>query len=98
MKVEDPESLILSMTQIIEQEYETIKELTDFEEGLGFAIHRLLELKQIQFNYLKNPFYEIGISLPFALESIEDIDKQINVHIDQLLKLEQSEINTKLFY
>jgi len=31
--------------------------LVDFEEGLSFATHRLLELKQMQQSYLKNPYY-----------------------------------------
>ena len=44
---------------MIKAEYDNIKELTDFEEGLRFAIHRLLELKLLQFEYLYNPFYTL---------------------------------------
>jgi hypothetical protein len=41
-------------------EYANIKELTDFEEGLRFALHSQLDLKFLQFEYLKNPFYSIS--------------------------------------
>ena len=41
----------------MKSEFENIKELTDMEEGLRFALHRLLDLKQMEYEYLKNPFY-----------------------------------------
>ena len=54
---EDTDDLVLNLLQIIEEQYANIKELTDFEPGLRFAIHRLLDLKQLQLHYLHNPWY-----------------------------------------
>lgn len=39
--------LLENLTQIIKQEYDNIKELTEMEDGLRFALHRLLDLKQM---------------------------------------------------
>jgi hypothetical protein len=41
----DSESFIKNLKEIAEQEEATVQELVDFEEGLSFATHRLLELK-----------------------------------------------------
>ena len=76
---------------MISTEYQNIKELTDFESGLKFALHRLLELKMLEFEYLKNPFYLFESSVVDNLDLIESL-------ISDLIALEQSEINTKLYY
>jgi hypothetical protein len=57
---ESEDKLILNLSKMINSEYDTIKELTDFEEGLRFALHRLLELKTLQFEYLNNPYYTLS--------------------------------------
>lgn len=44
---ESEDKLILNLSKMIQTEYDNIKELTDFEEGLRFALHRLLELKTL---------------------------------------------------
>ena len=49
--------MIKNLEQILTKEVTVIKDLTDFEQGLRFAIHRLLDLKQMQLNYLMNPWY-----------------------------------------
>jgi len=41
----DDDKLIESLATIARDEYANIKELTDMEEGLRFALHRLLDLK-----------------------------------------------------
>ena len=48
---------IENLKKIVKSEFENISELTDMEEGLRFALHRLLDLKQMEYEYLKNPFY-----------------------------------------
>ena len=53
----DERKLIENLGQIVKEEFDNIKELTDMEDGLRFALHRLLDLKQIQYEYLKNPYY-----------------------------------------
>ena len=88
---------------MIKTEYENIKELTDFEEGLRFAIHRLLELKMLQFEYLKNPYYTLSELKDSNLqditnEEVDSINSTVNSLIQNLLDLEQSQINTKLYY
>ena len=49
-----------NLSKIIKEEYENIKELTDFEEGLTFAQHRLLELNTFKYEYLQCPFYNVA--------------------------------------
>ena len=71
------------------------------EEGLRFAEHRLLDLKQMQYEYLKNPYYkpfQNGGLQEFCDEDPKSIRSQIHSLIESLLKQEQSEINTKLYY
>lgn len=51
------ESLVSNLVSVLTQEFSTIKELTDFEPGLQFATHRMLDLKQLLFNYTCNPWY-----------------------------------------
>ena len=46
-----------NLCKILKEEYDNIKELTDFEEGLTYAQHRLLELNTFKYEYLHNPFY-----------------------------------------
>ena len=53
----DDDGLIENLVKIISLEYQNIKELTDFEEGLRFALHSQLDLKHLQFEYLQNPLY-----------------------------------------
>ena len=71
------------------------------EDGLRFALHRLLDLKQIQFEYLKNPYYpafkndKIG---EFCQQEPSTIREQIKKLIESLIQQEDSEINTKLYY
>lgn len=57
METPAKERLLYNLCQIIKEEFDNIKELTDFEEGLTFAQHRLLELKTIKYEYLHCPFY-----------------------------------------
>ena len=51
------QKLLFNLCEIIKQETENIRELVDFEEGLSFAQHRLLDLITIKYTYLHNPFY-----------------------------------------
>ena len=44
-------SLMRNLEEIASEQLKSIKELTDFEPGLRFALYRLVELKQLQFNY-----------------------------------------------
>ena len=89
--LETPDDFIKNLSEMIQTEYQNIKELTDFEPGLKFALHRLLELKMLEFEYLKNPFYLFE-------SSIEDNKDLIEQYIEDLIALEQSEINAKLYY
>ena len=52
--------LITNLESIINQEYATIKELTDFEKELRFALLRQVELLELKNEYLNNPFYKEG--------------------------------------
>jgi hypothetical protein len=79
---------------MITREYQNIKELTDFEPGLKFALHRLLELKMLQFHYLKNPLYLFSRTSSIATDHKEVVETLVA----DLIALEQSEINTKLYY
>lgn len=88
---------------MIKREYQNIKELTDFEEGLRFALHRLQELKTLQLEYIKNPYYEFKESEiqslgEIATEDTDSIQNTIRDLSEKLLALEQSEINTRLYY
>jgi hypothetical protein len=47
--LETTDEFIFNLSEMITREYQTIKELTDFEPGLKFALHRLLELKILEF-------------------------------------------------
>jgi hypothetical protein len=49
--------LISNLESIVDQEYATIKELTDFEKELRFALLRQVELLQLKNEYLNNPYY-----------------------------------------
>jgi len=55
--------LMGNLARLVKQEKENIASLISEEEsfkldaGLGFALHRLAELHQIHFEYLKNPYY-----------------------------------------
>jgi len=42
---------------ILIQELGNINELTEFEEGLEFAMLRQLEIIRLQYEYFTNPFY-----------------------------------------
>ena len=55
--VDTQDDFIGNLSEMISTEYQNIKELTDFEPGLKFALHRLLELKMLEYHYLKNPLY-----------------------------------------
>ena len=75
--------LISNLKDILTKETEGIKELTDFEPGLRFAIHRQLDLKQLELNYFCNPWY-----IPKNGYSSSSIDSEIRSLVDQLLALE----------
>jgi len=49
--------LVSNLASIVDQEYTTIKELTDFEKELRFALLRQVELLQLKNEYLNNPYY-----------------------------------------
>lgn len=71
------------------------------EDGLRFALHRLLDLKQMQYEYLKNPYYQPFSNAKlqeFCNEDPKSIQQHILKLIESLLQQEQSEINTKLYY
>lgn len=51
------DDFIGNLSEMISTEYQNIKELTDFEPGLKYALHRLLDLKLLEYKYLKNPIY-----------------------------------------
>ena len=89
----DPCNFVSNLAEIMTQEYCNIKELTDFESGLRYAIHRLLDLKQLELKYLLNPWYPTNSEL-----SVQDLDKDIRSLVEKLLLLEQNEINTKLYF
>ena len=101
------ERLLFNLCQIVKEEFENIKELTDFEEGLTFAQHRLLELSTIKYEYLKNPFYDTASEVQqfedqdlrdWCSEDSKSIREANRKLIDQLLSQETSEINTRLYY
>mmetsp|Transcript_10042 Transcript_10042/g.16909 ORF Transcript_10042/g.16909 Transcript_10042/m.16909 type:complete len:96 (+) Transcript_10042:1184-1471(+) len=51
-------SLVMAnFSTVVEQELGNIRELTDFEEGLRFAMHREADLILLRFLYLCNPYY-----------------------------------------
>ena len=66
----------------MKQQYANIKELTDFEKGLRFAMHRLMELKTIEYEYLKNPYYTEDS------EGKESIKEEIETLLQQLIEQE----------
>ena len=89
------ETLVNNLVQVAQQEHATIKELTDFEQGLQFATHRMLDLKQLLFNYTQNPCYQDKVSFE---GSQDELDSEIRELVEKLVQMEQSEINTRLFY
>lgn len=95
--------MVENLGAMILREFQNIKELTDFEDGLRFALHRLQELKTLQFEFMKNPFYllsenELTNLGEAASEESESITKTVRELNEKLLALEQSEINTRLYY
>ena len=51
--------IINNLLTILSQEYNTIKELTDFEKELRFALLRQVELQQLEYEYKDNPYYKV---------------------------------------
>ena len=99
----DDNEMIQNLVKIISLEYANIKELTDFEEGLRFALHSQLELKQMQYEYLKNPMYAQSENMSvehkdFVSEDKQSIVETIHKLIESLIQQEQSEINVRLYY
>ena len=61
------------------------------EEGLGFALHRLLDLKQMHYEYLNNPYYSTmtGTEVQdFCAEAPKSIHSDVQSLIDKLLQQE----------
>lgn len=46
-----------NLAEILKQEIDNLKQLTEFEEDLRYALLRLQELTRIQYEYLSNPYY-----------------------------------------
>ncbi len=51
------ESLIANLAKVLAADIKNMKELINFEHGLRFAVQKLKELVQLNFEYLANPFY-----------------------------------------
>ena len=62
LKVEGPakdqQNYLMNLSKVVKEEFDNIKELTDFEESLTYAQHRQLELNTFKFEYLHCPFYD----------------------------------------
>ena len=46
-----------NLSYLLQQELLNIKELTDFEKGLQYALLRQLEIIRLQYEYFANPYY-----------------------------------------
>ena len=66
----------MRLSEVLNQELATIKELTDFEKGLKFAIQRMTELISIKFEYLANPYYQdfVSVEVPILNDLEEELD------------------------
>lgn len=51
------EILIGNLAKVLTSDIQNIKELINFEKGLRFAVQKLKELIQLNFEYLANPYY-----------------------------------------
>lgn len=93
MASEDSLNLLQNLETIVNDEEQSINDLVDIEVGLIFAENRLLDLKQIQLEYLNNPLYisSGNCDSEKILEACDDIVKSLLLH-------ELSEINSKLYY
>ena len=52
-----PNPILTELSAVLAQELANIQELTEFEAGLEYAMHRQLEIIRLQFEYFTNPFY-----------------------------------------
>ena len=51
------EPLIANLAKVLAADIKNMKELINFEHGLRFAVQKLKELVQLNFEYLANPYY-----------------------------------------
>lgn len=77
-------SFMQNLRVVLEKELVNIRELTDFESGLQYALLRQLELVRAQYEYFGNPYYnDLGDHFEFpALMEIEDTIEKLT---DQLI-------------
>ncbi|CDW83060.1 geranylgeranyl transferase type-2 subunit alpha [Stylonychia lemnae] len=78
-------SLIDNLTKILNADIENIKELTDFEKGLRFAVQRLKDLVMLKHEFLANPFYLTDGS---QLDSINNIESYLEELTSNLIKID----------
>ena len=68
----ESKNYILNLSKVLKEEFENIKELTDFEEGLTYAQHRLLEINMFKYLYLHSPFYDLTQEMQlFEIEELK---------------------------
>ena len=56
-------TLARNLDEVLRKELATIAELTEFEDGLQFALLRMLELVRTRYNLFVNPYYNDAVQL-----------------------------------
>ena len=87
------EVLIGNLAKVLSSDIKNIKELINFEKGLRFAVQKLKELIQLNFEYLANPYYlqreqldptnDIADEITKLTEELERIDGKSHCGLHQ---------------
>ena len=91
--------ILTELHEISVQELANIRELTEFEDGLEFAMLRQLEILRLQFEYFTNPFYNDIDEEKVQLPPYGEIEDEIQALSDKLIELCEKEENARVpFY
>ena len=94
-----PNPILTELHSILIQELSNINELTEFEEGLEFAMLRQLEIIRLQYEYFTNPFYNDIDDEKVQLAPYGQLEDKIEELSDALVALCKKEETTRaVFY
>ena len=94
-----PNSILTELSTVLTQELANIVELTEFEDGLEFAMLRQLEITRLQYEYFLNPFYNDVDDEKVQLPPYGQLEDKIEELSDKLVALCKKEETTRaVFY
>ena len=82
-----PNPVLTELCTALAQELTNIKELTEFEDGLEFAMLRQLEIIRLQFEYFTNPLYNDLDEEKVQIPPYGELEDQIEELSDKLVEL-----------